>query len=344
MKKFLIVIFLSLFLLSCSKEDVTNKIFVYNWGEYMDPSTIRQFEKETGIKVIYDTYASNEDLYMRMTSSSDRYDVVVPSDYMIERMIKEDLLQPFQPEKISNLSKINKNLKNPIFDKKNKFSIPYFWGTLGIIYNKSMIQEEITSWADLWNPKYKNQIIMYDSQRDDIAIALKKLGYSMNTKNEKELKEAEEALVEQKPLVYAYLADEARDVITQEDAAICVMYSGDALLMIEENPNLEYVVPKEGSNLWYDSFVIPKNANNPDGAHKFIDFMCRPDIAAINAEYCVGYSTPIPEAIDLLPKEIRDSKVAYPDIEELPPLEVYRDAGYLVDIYDIIWTRVRAEK
>lgn len=347
MKKIILIFFILLFsltLLSCGKEKEENRIFVYNWGEYIEPETIRLFERETGIKVVYDTYASNEDLYMRMVSGSDRYDVVVPSDYMIERMIKEDLLQPIDYSKVPNFKEINDDLKNPKFDPGSKYSVPYFWGTLGIVYNKTMVDEPITAWADLWNPKYKNEIIMYDSQRDDIAIALKMLGYSMNTSDKKELREAEEALVRQKPLVYAYLADEGRDVVTQGDAAIAVMYSGDALLMIQDNPNLKYVVPKEGSNLWYDSFVIPKNAMNPDGAHKFINFMCRPEIAALNAEYCVGYTTPVDKAIPLLPEEIRNSPEAYPKLNELPPLEVYRDPGNLIDIYDIIWTRVRAEQ
>lgn len=261
---------------------------------------------------------------------------------MVERLIKEGLVQKIDFTKIPNFAGIENTIKNPSFDPTNEYSVPYFWGTLGIVYNDSMIKDKIDSWDDLWNEKYKNQIIMYNSQRDSIAIALKKLGYSMNSTNMDELQEAKNELIKQKRLVYAYLTDDGRDVLVQGDAAIGVMYSGDALLMMNENKDLKYVIPKEGSNIWYDSFVIPTSSKNKEGAEKFINFMSRPDIAALNAEYCVGYTSPVIKAKDLLPEEIKNSYVAYPDIRELPRLEAYRDLDKLVSTYDRIWTEVIA--
>lgn len=318
-------------------------IHVYNWGEYLDTDTLRMFEEETGIHVIYDTFASNEDLYVKLKKSNDPYDVVVPSEYMVERLIREDMLRPLDYDLIPNSQKMDKRILDMEYDPGNRYSLPYYWGTLGIVANKKYVDTPIDSWKDLWDPHYKNEIIMYNSQRDSIAVALKMLGYSMNSRSEKELEEAGKALIEQKPLIYAYLADEGRDVMSQGDAALSVMYSGDATMMCQENKDLEYIIPKEGSNIWYDSFVVPKDAKNPTGAMKFINFMSRPDIAAINAEFNVGYATPVLEAIDLLPKELRENTIAYPDVDRLPPLEVYRDAGDLVKVYDRIWTEVTAK-
>lgn len=345
MKKIILAlsVLMLLTLSACGKKDqAKEEIFVYNWGEYIDPSILKDFQKETGIKVNYDTYASNEDLYIKMTQSQDKYDVIVPSDYMIERLIKEDLIQEINFENIPNFSGVEDILKNPSFDPENKYSVPYFWGTVGIVYNKSEVKDKVDSWNILWNEKYKDQIIMYNSQRDTLGLALKRLGYSLNSTNEKELEEAKKSLIEQKPLVYAYLDDDGRDVVVQGDANLSVMYSGDALLMMAQNEDLDYVVPKEGSNIWYDSMVIPKNAQNVSGAEKFINYMLKPEVQAKNAEYCVGYTSPVKGVKDLLPDEIKNSKVAYPDIDLLPPLESFRDLGDFIKVYDRIWTEINA--
>lgn len=339
----LLILISILFLTACGKAgDKKETLHVYNWGDYVDMDTIRQFEKETGIKVIYDTFASNEDLYVKLKKSNDPYDVVVPSEYMIERMIREDMLLPLNYDLIPNMKKLDKRILNMDYDPGNKYSVPYFWGTLGIVVNSDYVKEPIDSWSALWDKKYKNEIIMYNSQRDSIAIALKYLGYSMNSRSMKELEEAKEALIAQKPLVYAYLADEGRDVMSQGDASLSVMYSGDAAMMRQENNSLEYIIPKEGTNIWYDSFAVPKQSKNPKGAMAFINFMSRPDIAAKNAEYNVGYASPIPEAISLLPKELKEDPTAYPDLDSLPSLEVYRDLHDFVEVYDRIWTEVTA--
>ncbi|MDO5301691.1 MAG: ABC transporter substrate-binding protein [Tissierellia bacterium] len=346
MKRIYVFLLLALLVLTgCGPQEEgsgSRVLHIYNWGDYVDYETIENFEEETGIKVIYDTFASNEDMYVKVKSGQDPYDVLVPSEYMIERMIREEMLQPLNFDLIPNFSKISPELLDKDYDPGNVYSVPYYWGTLGIVVNEKLVDEPITSWKSLWDSKYKNEIIMYNSQRDSIAVALSMLGYSMNSHSEDELMEAKEALVAQKPLVYAYLADEGRDVMSQGDAALSVMYSGDAAMMMEENEDLSYVIPEEGTNLWYDSFVIPKNAQNPEDAMRFINYMSRPDVAAINAEYNVGYSSPIPEAVALLPEELREDPVAYPDLNTLPPLEVYRDLGPYVEIYDRIWTEVTA--
>ncbi|WP_138158839.1 ABC transporter substrate-binding protein [Peptoniphilus catoniae] len=346
-KKFNFVLILLILLISlaaCSKGDSSKEtINVYNAGEYIDMSVIKDFEKEFNAKVVYDTFASNEDMYLKVTQGNDTYDVLVPSDYMIERLIKEDFLQKLNFENIPNFEKVEDALKNPEFDPSNEYSVPYFSGTLGIIYNKSIIDDKIDSWTDLWQEKYKDQIIMYNSQRDSIALTLKMLGYSMNSTNPKELEEAKQALIKQKHLVYAYLTDDGKDTIVQGDAAIGVQYSGDAALMINDNPDLEYVIPKEGSNVWIDSFVIPKNAENKELAEKFINFMCRPEIAKRNAEYLVGYTSPIKDVKNLLPEEMKNSEVAYPDYSKLPELETYKNLDKeVLALYDKVWTEVSA--
>lgn len=341
MKK-LIVLLACLFLLTSCKGSEENTVHVYNWGEYMSNEAIKLFEKETGYKVIYETYASNEDLYVKLSSSTEAYDVVVPSDYLIQRCIKEGLVQKINKEAIPNFKGIFDSLKNPSYDPGSQYSVPYFWGTLGVVYNGKNIKEKLDSWDCLWDPKYKGKILMYDSQRDSLAIALKRLGFSMNSKKIQELVQAKDSLIQQKPLVYAYLADESRDVVVQGDADLCAMYSGDAVLMMEENKDLRYFVPKEGSNLFMDSFMIPKKARNLKGAEAFINFMCRPDVARLNVDEVQGYSTPIKETYEGLPARIKKNPAAYPDLSKLPPLEVYQDSSDIADLYYDLWAEVQA--
>ncbi|UHR03074.1 spermidine/putrescine ABC transporter substrate-binding protein [Peptoniphilus sp. GNH] len=344
MKRFfrIAMIFCLFILLTSCKSNTQNSLRVYNWGDYIDPITLTMFEREFGVKVTYETFSSNEDLYVKVKKSSDSYDVIVPSDYMIERMIAENLIQKIDFKNVPNFAGVFEDIKNPDFDPTNEYSIPYFWGTVGIIYNKKLIDYPVSGFKDLWDKRNVGKIIMYNSIRDAIAVALKYKGYSVNTTDKAALMEAKDALMEQKPLVYAYLADEGRDVIVQEDAAIGLMYSGDALMMMEENKNLDYVIPKEGTNLWYDSFAIPKNAKNKDLAEKFINFMLRPEISAINTEYCVGYTSPVIKTRELLRPELRDSKVIYPSRDDLKKMEVYKNIPEILPIYDRIWTEVIA--
>lgn len=339
MKKILIIsLLISLFLVGCGGE-AKESINVYNWGDYIDREVLELFEEEYGIEVKYDTFATNEDLYVKIKQGSNNYDVIFPSDYMIERMLREDLLRTIDKNNIINLEKIDEEFINLDFDLNNEYSVPYMWGTVGIIYNTTMVDEEVNSWDILWDEKYEGQILMLDSQRDTIAVALKKLGHSMNTRNIEELEEAKEELIKQKPLVYAYLGDNIKSAMVNEEGAIAVVWSGDAVVMIDENPNLNYVIPDEGSNLWFDSMVIPKTTTNKDNAEKFINFMTRPDISAKNAEY-IGYSSPVGEAVRLLDERVRDNPVAYPSSEIIRNTEVFKDPYDIIETYDRIWTEI----
>ncbi|NLK44005.1 MAG: spermidine/putrescine ABC transporter substrate-binding protein [Tissierellia bacterium] len=316
-------------------------INVYNWGDYIDESVLDDFEEEYGIKVNYSTFATNEDLYVKLKQGGESFDVIFPSDYMIERMIREGMLAKIDMNKVPNIKNVDEDFMNLDYDPNNEYSVPYMWGTVGIVYNKTMVDDVVDSWDILWNEKYKDQIIMLNSQRDTIAVALLKLGYSLNSRNIDELEEAKAELLKQRPLVWAYQGDEVKDTMVGGEAALAVVWSGDAVAMMRENPDLDYAIPKEGTNLWFDSMVIPANAKNKEGAELFINFLCRPDIAARNADY-IGYSTPIPEAVDMLPEEIRNSKVAYPSDEFLDSvkLEVFKDPMDIITEYDRIWTEV----
>ncbi len=331
----LMIVSLSI-LTACGEKKPT--LNVYNWGDYIDKEVLREFEEEFDVKVRYEDFATNEDLYVKVKQGGSNYDVIFPSDYMIERMINEDLLVKLDKYNLPNMENVDGRFMNPDYDPNNDYSVPYMWGTVGIIYNKTMV-DPLTKWEDLWDEKYKGEIIMLKSQRDTLAVALKKLGYSMNTRDMKELEEAKEELIKQKPLVYSYLGDEIKDAIVQENAGVGVVWSGDAVAMIRNNPNLEYVIPEEGTNLWFDAMVIPKASENKELAEKFIDFMLRPEISAKNADY-IGYSTPISKARELLPEDIRNSLVAYPTDDMIEDVEVFKDPSDIIAEYDRIWTEI----
>ena len=227
------------------------------------------------------------------------------------------------------------------YDPELKYSLPYTWGTVGILYNTTLVDEPIDEWSDLWDAKYTDEILMQDSVRDAFMVALKLLGYSSNSTNEAELQEAKEALIQQKPIVQAYVVDQVRDKMISGEAAIGVIYSGEALYTQYENPDLEYVVPKEGSNVWQDSWVIPKNAKHVENAEKFLDFLCRPDIAVMNFEY-ITYSIPNTTAIEMLDEEMQNSEVAFPNLENYE-LEVYQYLGEDMDtLYSNLWKQVKS--
>lgn len=323
-----------------------NEIYVYNWGEYIDPEVIDLFEKETGITVHYEEFETNEEMYTIVASGARQYDVICPSDYMIQKMIENNLLAEIDFEKIPNIKYIGEQYMESSkgFDKNNQFSVPYCWGTVGIMYNKTMVDEPIDSYSCLFDEKYKNQILMQNSVRDAYCVALKYLGYSLNTLNESELAEATDLLIKQKPLVQAYVVDQVRDKMIKNAAAIGVIFSGEAIYMQRENPNLEYVVPKEGSNVWIDSWVIPKDSKNKEGAKAWIDFMCEPEIALKNFDY-ITYSTPNVGARELIEDEdIKNSLIAFPEEEVINRCEVYNYLGTKGDkLYDQYWTKVGAE-
>lgn len=331
------------------QKDGTSKngqVIVYNWGEYIDPEIIDLFEEETGIDVIYEEFETNEIMYPKIQSGAIAYDVVCPSDYMIQRMIENDLLAEINYDHIPNLKYIGDNYMKMSrqFDLENKYSVPYLWGTVGILYNKKMVDEPVDSWGILWDKKYEDSILMQDSVRDAFAVALKYLGYSLNSTDLDELEAAKNLLIEQKPLVQAYVIDQVRDKMIGGEAALGVIYSGEALYCQQENPDLDYVIPKEGTNIWIDSWVIPKNAKNVENAEAFINFLCRPDIAKMNFDY-ITYSIPNTAGRDLIEDEsLRNSPIAFPDDSKLENCETFRFLGDDNDaLYNRLWREIKSK-
>ena len=330
------------------------ELYVYNWGEYIDEDVISQFEEETGITVVYDLFETNEEMYPVIEAGAVNYDVVCPSDYMIQKMRENDLLAELNFDKIPNIDQIDPAYMemSQAFDPENKYSVPYCWGTVGILYNTRLLDElgvpAPTKWADLWDERLSGEILMQDSVRDAFMVALKKDGCSMNSDNKDELQQAKQDLIDQKPLVQAYVIDQVRDKIIGGEAAVGVIYSGEMLYIQDEVANLgldydlEYVIPEEGTNLWLDSWVIPKNAKNKENAEKWIDFMCRPDIAQKNFEY-ITYPTPNKGAFELLDEEMQNNKAVFPDIDSLENSEVYEYLGDDTDaIYNELWKEVKS--
>ncbi len=350
-KIFLLSLFSISLLLSAgcgnSAEGKNGEVIVYNWGEYLDPETIRLFEDETGIKVIYDEFETNEVMFPKVEAGATEYDVICPSDYMIQKLLENDLLAELNFDNIPNAkANIGKQYweQSKEFDPENKYSVPYCWGTVGILYNKTMVEEPVDSWSILWDEKYKDNILMQDSVRDAFMVGLKLNGYSMNSTDTGELETAKNSLIQQKPLVQAYVVDQVRDKMIGNEAAIGVIYSGEAIYTQRENPDLEYVIPKEGTNVWIDSWVIAKNAPNKENGEKFIDFMCRPDIALMNFEY-ITYSTPNDGARELIEDDdIRNSSIAFPDLTQYQNLETFRYLGEEADqIYNELWKEIKSE-
>jgi spermidine/putrescine-binding protein len=349
MKKIIIIVTLVLamsLMTGCSNKASGEKVYVYNWGEYIDPEVFELFEEETGIEVVDDYYEQNEEMYPRIKSGAVQYDVICPSDYMIQKMIEEDLLAEINYDNVPNIKNIDPAyLKSAEeFDPGNKYSVPYCWGTLGILYNKTKVNEPVDSWSLLFDEKYSGDILMIDSVRDAFAIALSSLGYDINTTNETELDEAKALLQEQYPLVQAYVVDQVRDKMIGGEAAIGVIYSGEAIYTKRENPDLEYVVPKEGSNVWIDGWVIPKNCRNKENAEAFINFICDGDIALKNFEY-ITYSTPNSVARDMIEDEdIKNSQVAFPSQEILDRCSTFRYLGDDIEaLYIDKWNEVKTE-
>ncbi len=316
-------------------------INVYNVGDYINEDVLDMFEEEyPNIRVNYETYYSNEEMYVKVANGSSAYDVVFPSDYMVQRMIEEGLLNKINFENVPNIKNIGENYMGHDYDPQNEYSVPYMWGTMGVLYNKEMVKEPVTSWKVLWDKDYDDEIFMLDSERDTIGITLKMLGYSMNSSDDKELAAAKNALVEQKDLVLAYSGDEVKDKMINEEGALTVAWSGDAFYCMAENENLAYAIPEEGSNLWFDAMVIPTTSAHQKEAELFINFMSRPDIAKMNAEY-IGYSTPNVEAQKLLPDDVKNNPLRYPDISALNNMEVFKYDKTLVKKQSELWQQIK---
>ena len=341
----LTVVMSSTLLTGCGKAKKSSEVLnVYNVGDYIDVDLITKFEEETGIDVVYETYDTNEAMYQKLKSGSTKYDLIFPSDYMVEKLIKEDMLSPINYDNVPNFKYTMDDFKNPEYDPGDKYSVPYMWGTYGILYNKTMVDEkDMTSWDVLWNPKYKGEIQMLDSVRDTMGIALMRLGYSINTENKSEIEAAKKELIKQLPLVQAYVNDDGKDRFVVGDAAMGIVYNGDALVLMDENPDLEYFVPESGTNKWVDAMCIPKIAENKDYAEMFINFLCDPENALQNVEY-IEYSTPNQAAYDMLDEEVKNDPTSYPSEEILDKSQVFLNLPpRILKIYDDAWTEIKSQ-
>ncbi len=329
-------------LASCSGET----LYIFNYGDYISPEVYDLFYEEYGIKVVYDEYAAPEDMYAKFTSGTAKYDLVCSSDYMLEKLIKEDLLQEIDFNNVENIKNIDQNQleASKSFDSELRYTVPHFWGTLGILYNTEKVKEEdVKSWDCVFSDKYSGRIIMPNSERDAMFVALNKLGFNGNTTNEKELNAAAKLLKEQKKNVQAYLLDEAARVkIESGNADIAVIYNGEAYLAFENNDKLAFAIPEEGTCMWLDAFGIPANAENKEYAEKFLNFLCREDIAKINFEY-IYYSTPNKAVIDSLDEEILSETAIFPDEAVIKKATVLKYLGEETEkLYSELWKNIKA--
>ena len=351
MKKFVsLLLVLALLSLTCltlaSCGDGDKTLNILNWGDYIDPELIAQFEEETGITVNYTTMTSNEEMLIKLRSSDCVYDLCFPSDYIVEKLIAEDLLYPLNYDNIPNVSNIDPEIMtvSDQFDPGNVYSVPYMWGTVGILYNTTMVDEPVTSWSILFDEKYADQVIMYDSVRDSVGIALLSLGYELNTRSEAEVAAARDALIYQKQhIVQAYGTDDIKTAMINGRAALAVNYSGDAYYAISENPDLAYCVPDEGSNIWFDNVIIPKTSSNKENAELFINFLCDAEVAKQNTEY-ICYSTPNKAAFDLLDESFTEDDTYNPPADVRARCAVFHDLGDFVSVFNDAWEQVRLTK
>lgn len=335
----------------CAKKDASadaskpyagTKLTIFNWYDYMDEDVLAQFTEETGIKVDYTNFTTNEEMYTKLAASASSYDVIFPSDYIIERLIKEDMLHELDTAKMENYAGLLDWIKTTGFDPGGKYSVPYMWGTVGILYNAELVDEPITGWGALFDDRYKNNVIMMDSVRDTLGVGLRYLGYSMNATDPAELNAARDILIDQKKrgLVKAYYVDETKDMMVANEAALALVWSGDALYAMEKNEKLDYVVPEDGSNIWVDGMCIPKGSKNVEAAQIFIDFMCRPDIAFKNQQY-IYYSTPVAAVVDLYTDEERADETLNPPQDVIDRCEFFTDISAHSDLYEGVWMEIK---
>lgn len=332
----------ALLLTGCGGSSSQEVVNVYNWGENIDESIFDDFKEETGIKVNYKLYETNEQLYAVLKQGGVNYDVIIPSDYMISRMIDEDMLEKIDYSNVPNLSKIDPQYLNREFDPDQEYSVPYTWGVVGIIYNTKMVQEPVTSWATLFDKKYSGQILQFDNSRDALATALFYLGYPVNTTDKAQLDEAYQLLVQQKGILQGYVMDQVFDKLEGGEAAIGVYYAGDALTMIDTNPDLDFCIPEEGTNFFVDAMCIPKGAANKANAEAFINFMCETDIALRNMDV-TGYATPSAEAYNELDEETKNNPILFPSSDILEKCQTFVNLpAETLELYNDYWTKLKS--
>lgn len=319
--------------------DPSKVVRVFNASEYIGEDVIKQFEKETGYKVIYSEFASNEDMYTKIKTTS--YDVLIPSDYMVDRLIREDLVQPLDFNNIPNYQYVNESFKSPYYDTENKYSVPYMWSTVGILYDSSKVTEEVKDMSVMWNSKYKGKMFMLDSVRDSIGMTLKKLSYSVNSTDDAELNAAKNELLSQRDLILGYVTDEVKDKIISGEGYMGLVYSGEAGKAMAEKDTLKYAIPENGTIYCVDAMVVPKNAQNKKGAESFINFMHKPEIAAQNAEETYYGCTNI-EGLKLLPDAIKNNKGLYPEDAIIQKSEMLKSDDKINQKYLEIWNQIMA--
>ena len=326
------------------KPGSNGEVNVCNWGEYIDESIFEDFEAQTGIKINYSTAASNEVLYSLLKSGGAEYDVIIPSDYLISRLIDEGMIQKINFDNVPNAELIDENYKNLEYDPTGEYSVAYMWGTTGIIYNTTMISDEITSWGAMFDPAYKDQLLMVDNPRDAMAVALQYLGYSLNTTDEKELNEAYDLLVAQNNIRQSFVMDQIFDKMEGGEAAIAVYYAGDFICMYENNPDLAFVHPVEGANFFVDAMCILSEAQNKENAEAFINFMCDPDIALRNMDV-TGYVSAVTEAAEVFAGELDEMQydVLFPSEEYLSKCEVFLNLPEeTLNLYNDLWIKLKS--
>lgn len=339
----ILLLFSALSLAGCSSGKT---LYLFNYGDYIDPEVYDLFKEKYGIKVVYDEYAAPEDMYAKFVSGSAKYDLICASDYMLEKLINENRLAEIDYEKVKNFSNISeKQLEaTKSFDSEIKYTVPHFWGTTGLLYNTETVpKEDAETWSTLFNSKYAGKIIMPNSERDAFFVALTYLGYDANTTDKKQLEEAAELLRKQKKDVQAYLLDEAaRTKVESGNADIAVIYNGEAYLAFENNDKLAYTVPKEGTCIWLDSFAIPKDAENKEYAELFLDFLCSKEIALKNFEY-IYYSTPNKAVTDSLDEDILSESAIFPDESVYEKFSVFKYLGEETEnLYSKLWKSVKS--
>lgn len=338
MRKVILILFFALSLFAKDKI-----LYIYNWSEYMPKDVLKNFTKETGIKVKYSTYDSNEAMYAKIkTVGSSSYDIIVPSTYFVGKMSKENLLEKLDKTKIPNYSNLDKKLLNKDFDKNNDFSIPYLWGSSGITYNLGLIKNSVDSWANLWDSEYKNSILLNDDLREVFGIALRTLGYSSNTQNPKEIEEAYNKLKELLPNVKMFYSESQKQVYLNEDVKLGMNFNGESYMASLENDKIKYVYPKEGALIWLDSLVIPKGAKNIENAYIFIDYLLRPEVSKQISEE-IGYASPNLKAVELLPDSIKNNRTIYPNDEDLKNSEFQNDIGEALKVYEKFWEKLKTK-
>lgn len=324
-------------LTGCSSSQPAQEINVFNWGEYISNGedgsmdVIKEFEDKYNVKVNYTNYETNEEMYNLLKNSNSSYDVIIPSDYMISKLIDEDMLAKINYDNIPNFKNIMDEYKGLPFDKNNEYSVAYSWGVVAMVYNTDMIKEKPTSWNALWNKEYSGNILMFNNSRDAMAIAMQLKGITPDVVTTKDIDTATAYLTEQKPLLKRYVMDQVFTEMEGDQAAIAPYYAGDIATMMNNNDKLDYVLPEEGSNKFIDSMCIPKSSKNQELAEKFINFMLEPDVAKANAEY-IGYSTPNQGAYDLLDEDTKNNKLIYPPKEYLD--KCYYFSNLPQDVYN----------